>query len=273
MDTLLIVLLVIASVILIVIFLFRSWILKKGHGPLPPMTDAWRAILNEQVEFYKKLDPEEKKSFEDRVTRFLSGIRITGVKTKVEDLDRLLIASSAIIPIFRFPEWEYGNLNEVLVYPDTFSQEFAFEGQGRDTLGMVGYGAMQNVMILSQHELRQNFLNKTGKNNTAIHEFVHLVDKTDGSVDGVPEALLSRQYIIPWLQLIQKEIAGIIADRSDINPYGATNHAEFFAVVAEYFFERPDLLKQKHPELFDLLEKIFKKNEGTPTAQADLDPS
>jgi MtfA peptidase len=124
---------------------------------------------------------------------------------------------------------------------------------------MVGSGAMNNVMLLSQHELRQAFLNKTGKTNLAIHEFVHLVDKMDGAVDGIPAFILERKYILPWLELMQKNIQNIMADESDINPYGATNKAEFFAVVAEYFFERPDLLKTKHPELYDLLAKIFRQ--------------
>jgi uncharacterized protein YecA (UPF0149 family) len=35
--------------------------------------------------------------------------------------------------------------------------------------------------------------------------------------------------------------------------------AEFFSVVSEYFFERPKLLAKKHPELYALLEKIFKQ--------------
>jgi MtfA peptidase len=114
-------------------------------------------------------------------------------------------------------------------------------------------------MILSQHELRQAFINKTGKTNTAIHEFVHLVDKTDGSVDGLPEFVAGKPYIMPWLQLMQREMKKILDGRSDINPYGATNEAEFFAVVSEYFFERPGLLKQKHPELYQLLAEIFRQ--------------
>ncbi|MEO6202766.1 MAG: zinc-dependent peptidase, partial [Nitrospirales bacterium] len=44
---------------------------------------------------------------------------------------------------------------------------------------------------------------------------------------------------------------------SDINPYGLTNEAEFFAVVSEYFFETPVRMKQKHPELYSMLEQIF----------------
>jgi len=43
----------------------------------------------------------------------------------------------------------------------------------------------------------------------------------------------------------------------DINFYGTTNDAEFFAVVAEYFFERPDALKSHHPQLYELLDKMF----------------
>ena len=34
---------------------------------------------------------------------------------------------------------------------------------------------------------------------------------------------------------------------SDINPYGLTNKAEFFAVATEYFFERPGVMERKHP--------------------------
>lgn len=214
-------------------------------------------ILNEEVPFYQKLDRKGKKEFEERVAHFLATTRITGVRTTVEDIDKVLIAASGIIPIFNFKDWEYHNLNEVLLYPESFDHEYKQEGDGRNILGMVGSGAMNHVMILSKHELRQAFINETGKSNTAIHEFVHLLDKTDGDIDGLPEALVDKRYIKPWLQLMRQGIQDIYNDRSDINPYGATDEAEFFAVVSEYFFERPDLLKQKHPQLYDLLARIF----------------
>ena len=37
-----------------------------------------------------------------------------------------------------------------------------------------------------------------------------------------------------------------------------TNEAEFFAVAAEYFFERPELLKSKHPGLYEVMGRIFR---------------
>jgi MtfA peptidase len=258
MDGLLITIFSVAAAGLLFIFLIR--IKKKPTETMisvEPIPAAYRLILSERVPFYQQLDDEKKKEFEIRVQHFLSQIKITGVNTTVEDLDRVLIASSAIIPIFNFPGWEYVHLHEVLLYPDSFNHEFEQQGNSRDVLGMVGSGALNHVMILSQHQLRQSFINKTGKDNTAIHEFIHLVDKTDGDIDGIPEFILEKKYIEPWLRLMQHEIKLINEDRSDINPYGATNEAEFFAVVSEYFFERPKLLKEKHPALYELLEKIF----------------
>lgn len=259
MDVLLILLLVIATLLFVLSRLFKRRKKAKTTLPLPA---NFRQLLNDNVQFYQKLDDAGRIQFEDRMQTFLSGIRITGVRATVEDIDRVLIGASAIIPIYAFPNWEYVNLDEVLLYPETFNEEFEQHGQDRSVLGMVGTGAMQHVMILSQHALRQGFSNKTDKNNTGIHEFVHLVDKTDGDTDGIPEILLQHQYTLPWLDMMHKNIAAIMHNKSDINPYGATNQAEFFAVVSEYFFERPDLLQSKHPELYEMLEKIFSKQKN-----------
>ena len=249
--------LIILTIFVLAIFYMVKFLQKKKVKVTQPVPPLLKTILQEQVPFYQQLNENRKTEFEERTIHFLTQVKVTGVKTVVEDLDRVLIAASAIIPIFNFQGWEYPNLNEVLLYLDSFDHEFEQQGDDRNILGMVGSGALNQVMILSQFELRQAFINETGKNNTAIHEFVHLVDKTDGEIDGVPESLLNKQYIKPWLQLMQEKIKEIIDDRSDINPYGATNEAEFFAVVSEYFFERPELLKEKHPELYELLLKIF----------------
>jgi len=259
---------IILSIILVftIIIVLIAWAAgrQKKHIVHQPIPGNFKNILLKEVEFYEQLDEEKRLLFENRVQQFLSSVKITGVNTTVEDLDRVLIAASAIIPIFAFPNWEYINLNEVLLYPDSFDDKFQQEGAGRNTLGMVGTGAYQNIMILSKHELRQGFLNRTGKTNTAIHEFVHLVDKTDGDTDGIPESIMAKSYIIPWLKLAQSNITSIKENESDINPYGATSQTEFFAVVSEYFFERPDLLQAKHPQLYELLVKIFRQQPPKP---------
>lgn len=260
MDVFIIVLIILALLILIVTVLFLQKRKPSVNHPLPANL---KKLLSEEVNFYIELNEEDKSSFENRMQNFLSRVKITGIGTEVEDRDKVLIAASAIIPIFGFPDWEYMNLNEILLYPDAFNEQFEQKGQERNTLGVVGTGAYQNMMILSKQGLREGFANKTGKTNVAIHEFVHLIDKTDGAVDGIPEFLMSRQYTLPWLSMMQKEISRILNNHSDINPYGATNQSEFLAVASEYFFERPDLLSSKHPELYQLLVTIFRQQPRT----------
>jgi Mlc titration factor MtfA (ptsG expression regulator) len=235
----------------------RVWVKDKWLIPTKEFPSTWRNVLIHKVNFYSALNPEDKKLFEFEIQEFLLNCRITGIDTNVEITDHILIASSAVIPIFAFPEWKYTNLQEVLLYSDSFNDEFKTKGKDRTILGMVGTGYMSGKMILSQKALRLGFSNEKDKSNTAIHEFVHLIDKKDGATDGIPNALLSKQYAIPWLSMINSEIDAIYAGQSDINPYGATNKAEFFAVASEYFFEQPKLLSKKHPELYRLMEKVF----------------
>jgi Mlc titration factor MtfA (ptsG expression regulator) len=249
-----IVLIIIAFVVVIVALYKRP--VKKADLPA-----GYKEILSEHVAFYRALDDKGKIRFEEKIKEFLGYIRITGVDTNVDDLDRLLVASSGIIPIFGFPKWRYYNLREVLLYPGSFNEtSFLSKAEDRDVLGMVGDGPMQRIMILSKPALHHGFANVSGKENTGIHEFVHLLDKEDGAVDGLPEALLKRQYTIPWLQLIAKNIAAIKAGESDINIYGSKNEAEFFAVAAEYFFESPELFEQNHPELYELMTQLFQQS-------------
>lgn len=222
------------------------------------LPDGYKELLTKHVSFYRSLDEAGKIRFENKLKEFLGYIRITGVDTPVDDLDRLLVASSAVIPIFGFPEWRYYNLRDVWLYSNTFNaDDYSTKGKGRDVLGMVGDGPMQMLMTLSKPALHQGFDDTSGTENTGIHEFVHLLDKEDGAVDGLPEALLKKQYSLPWLKLMADNIAAIKAGRSDINIYGSKNKAEFLAVAAEYFFEQPGLFKQKHPELYELMTQIF----------------
>jgi Mlc titration factor MtfA (ptsG expression regulator) len=242
--------------LIVVGFAFYKRPVKKAV--LPP---GYKKVLLEHVAFYRALDEEGKIRFEEKIKEFLGYIRITGVNTNVDDLDKLLVACSGVIPIFGFPEWRYYNLGEVLLYPDAFNEiSFLSEDADRHVLGMVGDGAMQRTMILSKPALRSGFANASGTENTGIHEFVHLLDKEDGAVDGLPDALLKRQFVIPWLQLMAKNIVAIKAGQSDINIYGSKNEAEFFAVASEYFFEAPERFNQKHPELYNLMTQIFNQS-------------
>jgi MtfA peptidase len=231
---------------------------KKQH--LFELTDTDRSILLDKVKFYLQLDDQSRVKFETQVENFLNTTTITGIKTTVSQEDRILIGASAIIPIFAFDEWEYKNLNEVLVYPEHFDEHFTIGSKSKYILGMVGNGFMEGTMILSKKSLHHGFNNKTDKLNTAIHEFIHLMDKSDGRIDGLIQGYNENINVIPWIELMNLKINEIQKSKSDIRDYAALNSAEFLAVTGEYFFERPRLLKKKHPKLYALLSEFFEQN-------------
>lgn len=248
---------VLVSIIAAIILYFYTRPKKVKQFDFPK---EWSAILNAKVDYYEELEESEKRRFETNILVFLADVTITGVETDVSDTDKLLVAASAVIPLFGFPGWRYRNLNEVLLYKNTFGQDYATQGKDRNILGMVGEGAMNRMMILSKPALHQGFSNKSSKNNVGIHEFVHLLDKADGEINGIPDILMEKQFMIPWIKLMMEEIDEIKQNDSDINPYGATNEAEFLSVISEYFFKRPELFAKKHPELFDLLERMYRQD-------------
>ena len=178
MYIVLIILLIAAAVY----FLTRK---KSTSVILPP--EAYEKLLEDEVEYYRNLEPSGKSTFISLVSEFLKDTTIEGVGTEVTSLDRVLIASSAVIPIFGFPEWKYKNLTNVILYPDTFDHDFQFEGGDRNILGMVGSGYMNGQMILSRAALVKGFSKSAGQENTAIHEFVHLLDNQTELQMGFPK--------------------------------------------------------------------------------------
>lgn len=250
-------------IILVIVALYALFFFTKKNkvaGAAEVHFDT--ALLEQHVLFYQKLSAAEKARFEEDLRHFLSHVKITGVDTTVDELDKVLLAAAAVVPIFYFGQWRYQNLQEVLLYSDAINMNFETKGNAdRNILGLVGTGAFEGKLLLSKHSLLQGFSNKTDKLNTAIHEFVHLLDKSDGDTDGIPKLLMDKHYVLPWLNLMHEQMQKIARGQSDINPYGYSNKAEFFAVASEYFFEQPELLQQKHPELYAMLTAIFVQQE------------
>ncbi|MEO8721391.1 MAG: zinc-dependent peptidase [Ginsengibacter sp.] len=250
------VIVLIVLALLIVFFIFYKKPKRKYA-----LSENYKGLLTQHVSYYNKLNAKNKIRFEEKIKEFLSYIRIDGIDITVDDLDKILVASSAVIPIFGFQKWKYYNLKNVLLYPRSFNkEEFLSSGYEQNTLGMIGNGPMQRVMILSKPALHFGFQIEPPKENTGIHEFVHLLDKEDGDVDGSPEALLQKKYNSKWIELVNTNIENILNGQSDIGDYAATNKAEFFAVASEYFFNRPELFKEIHPELFEIMCLIFNQN-------------
>ena len=241
-----------------------SWLtgLLRSTPPVPERVwqDHWSAVLAEKVVFYRVLSDDNKRVFEQRCLLFINTTRIEAGAFDVSDEDRLLVAASAVIPVWGFPKWHYFNLTAVFLLPGAFNERFECGQPDSYIIGMVGTGPMEGKMALSRPHLHLGYQNSRDKQNVGIHEFVHLVDMMDGVCDGKPERFHKFDSLLTWSDFIQYKMQLITEGKSNIRDYGATNQQEFLAVASEYFFERPEMLKRKHPKLFAALTQFYNQN-------------
>ncbi len=239
-----------------IFWLIRRRCLRRLKAMEAPFPASWEAVLQSHVSFFRALPADQQERFRQLVKVFLDEVRITGIQTEVDDTVRVLVAASAAIPIFGFQDWEYHRLGEVLVYPNRFDEGYQTTGSADENiLGMVGLKHIRGVMILSKPSLLAGFDTPSTGDNVGIHEFAHLVELEDAE-DGLPPEV-PRQAVQQWVEFVARELAHPSKNSSYIRDYAYTNEHEFFAVLAEYFFKSPDLLKEKDPKLYEMLHEMF----------------
>jgi MtfA peptidase len=237
------------------------WLLRRSYlrrmavarRPFPP---AWQDILERRVRFYRGLDDGQKERFRQMVSVFLDEVRVTGIRTELDDTVRVLVAASAIIPVFGFTDWDYHRLGEVLIYPGSFDHGYQTDNAGdANILGLTGLGHLRGVVILSKPSLLAGFADTPGKENVGVHEFAHMVEQEEAEGGLPPE--VPPEIVRQWLDYVGRELAHPSNRRNGINDYAYTNEHEFFAVLSEYFFGSPEKLRAKNPMLYELLRKLF----------------
>lgn len=254
------VLLIVAFVIIGITML---WYSTAAPAKVMPFPQHWHAILTEEVDFYNRLPEEKKQRFRLDMMKFLATVDVVGVGCEIEDLDRVLIAAGATITLFGFSTWSLNNLESVFVYAGPVNRRFQVGAPDSRYAGLVGNGPMQGKLVLSKPDLRHGFTSSNDRRNVAIHEFAHLVDGQDGSIAGFPAGSIADDQLQPWVELMRIKGLEIEDKQSDIRPYALTNSAEFFAVASEYFFEAPERLKSRHPQIYEFLSEAYDQDPAT----------
>lgn len=224
-----------------------------------PFPLEWEAILKKNVILYEKLPAFLREELHGHIHIFLEEKSFEGCGGMVvTDEVRVTVAGLACILLLNRETTHYKELETVLVYPTAY---FANEEQRRDGVVHLGESWAHGTVVLSWCDVTRSAKDLRDGCNLVLHEFAHQLDQEDGSADGVPALELESQYIT-WAKVLSKEYQQLVkrtqkGQKSLIRDYGATNAAEFFAVITELFFERPQKLKEKHPELYLELKRFY----------------
>jgi MtfA peptidase len=219
-----------------------------------PFPDGWRLFLQERYEHYERLPEELRRRFEADVRVFLAEKRITGVGVEPTDDLKLLVAASAVTLSLCWPEYEWDQLTEVLLYPQDFDRDYEF-----DDPELAGQAHPWGTVILSVPALVESFADPWDAFHLCLHEFAHLLGLTQTEFGAVPVGLPGARAE-EWMQVVGKERERLRRGKSVIDNYGEESPEEFMAVAVEAFFEIPLALRLRHREVYAILSEYFRQD-------------
>lgn len=247
---------------------------RLRRQPFPP---AWRAIVDRNLPFYARLSAEDREELELLIMIFIAEKSFEGCGGQaIDDEVRVTIAGQACLLLLHRDTDVYPRLDVILVYPSAVAVEREqSDGYIVNTGRRVHLGESwtRGMVILSWDHVLSGARDPDDGDNVTLHELAHQLDGEDGTMDGTPR-LAARARYNSWGAVLSDEYATLRSKlergrRSDIDAYGATNEAEFFAVITEMFFEKPVSMRSRHPELYAELQAFFRQDPANWSGERD----
>ena len=259
-----------------------GWLSKRRRRRIlaEPFPAGWDAIIDRNVASAGRLAPTARARLRALVQVFVAEKHWEGCgELELTEEVQVTIAAQACLLVLGRDDSLYADVASILVYPSTmiapprrlgtFEQPRAPIAQGQTILGEAMLGgpvllAWDRVLAGGREEVA---------GNVVFHELAHKLDMASGAVDGTPP--LTRRERPRWATVMTAAYQELHARLrsgipSVIDPYGATNEAEFFAVATETFFTRPDELAREAPALHALLAGFYRQVPiGPPPAPSD----
>ncbi len=234
-----------------------------------PFPAAWREILQRQMPYFRRLPADLQLQLKQHIQVLVAEKPVIGCGgLQVTEAMRVLIAAQAGLLLLNRRAGYFPKLRQVLLYPGAF----AVDRVQRDGLGLergerrvlLGESWQQGQVILSWADVLAGAADPADGRNVVIHEFAHQLDQENGPANGAP-FLGRRERYARWAATLGAAFDGLRervarAEPGVLDPYGATDPAEFFAVASEAFFEQPAALAAEQPALFGELAGYYRVN-------------
>ena len=226
-----------------------------------PFSPAWRQVLLEDFDLYKRIPEPLQRRLEGLVTVFIDEKVFLGRNGfEVSDRARVLVAAQACLLIINNANKFYPGFETILIYPDTYAAPVSRQDgpiRTSDVDSRAGESWHRGPVILAWDHVLQGGRDSRDGHNVVMHEFAHKLDEENYYMDGLPILSDNSQYQ-SWKEVLTREYDRLRLHRDDvIDAYGANSPAEFFAVVTEAFFEKPKQLRQKHPALYEQFQHYY----------------
>lgn len=181
------------------------------------------------------------------------------------------IAAQAALLVLGLSVDELREVSAIIVYPTAMLARGEYSGPvpGTVTDGIVpvvGQAHDRRGPVLLAWDQADDAARYPGHgSNVVYHEFAHKLDMLDHVIDGTPP--LTRGDVARWVEVCTEAYGALRAgdERPPLQPYGATDPGEFFAVATEAFFDVPVMLEDHEPKLYEVMRDFYNQD---PAARA-----
>jgi Mlc titration factor MtfA (ptsG expression regulator) len=236
-------------------------------APFPP---DWRAIIARHVPYAARLTPDQRAELERHVRAFIARKHFEGAGgLRIHDVHRVTIAAHAALLMLGGTTECFPRLTTILVYPDEYVVDESQELEG----GIVSEGpeviaghtqSRLGAVVVSWRDVMEGVRDPEDGENVLFHEFAHQLDFEDGEDNGIPrhhDMTGARRFAEVMRREYERLRDDVAHDRDTLlDPYGAEDRVEFFAVATEAFFEMPVALKEEHPALYEVLAAYYRQD-------------
>lgn len=229
--------------------------------------------LATRVPFLSILPQQDKQTLPTLVRQFIDEKQFWGAQdVQITHDIKIMVAAQACVLITRLPHLGlYPKTKEVIIYPSEFGNRIEAIGpDGASYLiepDKIGETWHRGPVLLSLESLLDQSANPRSAHNTVFHEFAHALDYLNGEADGEPPFETEHDQTA-WRHILSEAYTHLVFSlkngrRPFIDPYGANNTAEFFAVATEHFFTRPRQLQRSQSALYAALRRFYRQDPST----------
>jgi len=242
---------------------------KLTQAPFPP---AWDEIIRRNLAHYCMLDDSERASLRKLIQVFISEKNWEGAGGLIlDDEIRVTVSAQACLLILGLPHNYYENVLSIIVYPSTVVPPPRTPGFFETTVApldvaqpILGQAFLRGPVIVVWDAALHGGRHPELGHNVIYHEFAHKLDMLDGTADGTPP-LRSKAEFQDWVLVCSREFQRLRNEvargqKSFLDAYGATTEAEFFAVATEQFFDSPQELLARAPDLYRVLQTYYRQD-------------
>ncbi|KTD56185.1 Protein MtfA [Legionella sainthelensi] len=243
---------------------------------------AWRqkriirySLINEaewnnafqHLSLLQRLSKQEKIKLKQLAILFLHYKSLEGGNNfQVSTAMQVSIALQACLLILNLGLDWYADWVSVIIYPEAYSrQNKVLDEYGIEHLGdahLSGESWQRGPVVLSWNDVLHH--GGTDGHNVVIHEFAHKLDMQNGRANGFPP-LHKGMSALQWATEFNNAYNDFIKriqqnDSIPINHYASTSPAEFFAVLSELFFEKPEIIRHYYAEVYQLMVQFYRQD-------------